>query len=60
MKVKELIELLQRQDPEERVGIVVYEGTVKQCYHKEVQSVRWDGMEPRFRVGIEAGFIFVD
>lgn len=60
MKVKELIELLQRQDPDERVGIVVYENDGEQSSHKEVESVRWDGSEPRVRVGIVAGFIFAD
>jgi|688.fasta_scaffold319333_2 hypothetical protein len=60
MKVAELIELLQRQDPHERVGIIVYENDGETSYHKEIEGVRWDGSEPRVRVGLDAGFVFGD
>jgi hypothetical protein len=59
MKVSELIELLQRQDPHERVGIVVYKND-GETFHKEVEAVRWDGSEPRIRVGLDAGLVFGD
>ncbi len=60
MKVSELIELLQRQDPHERVGIVVYKLDGETPCHKELEAVRWDGSEPRVRVGLDAGLVFED
>jgi hypothetical protein len=60
VKVSELIELLQRQDPHDRVGIFVYENDGQTFYHKEVEAVRWRGSEPRVRVGLYAGLVFGD
>lgn len=60
MKVRELIELLKMHDPDDRVGIVVFEKDREHTYHKEVTDVCRNNSEPRARVGIEAGLVFGD